>query len=424
VFSSPTWLLVIPVLGFLIFVHELGHFITAKRFGIKVTEFGFGFPPRLIGVYRDKTGFHWVLAPFLSPSSRHRGEVNVAPDSTIYSINIIPLGGFVKMVGEEDPTDPRSFARQSVLKRAIVLSAGSFMNLVTPILIFAILFMTPQDAVVGSVTITGVAPRSPAAEAGLRPGDIITQVNGKQVDNHADLIQRVMAKLGSPVELTVRKGAIVSGLGSSPEFSSVETVTVVPRLKPPALRVVEQVADPQKEVSLAEARRYNAQLKVGDTLTQGAIGVMIGTTNPRVVKKSYPVWDAFPMAVQRIWDVVTISKNGIVRWAAGGDDPGLAGPIGIAQVTGEVARVGISPLFEFTALISISLAIMNILPIPALDGGRLLFVVIEWVRRGKRISPQREGLVHLVGFAILLSFIVIISYFDIVRILNGDSLIR
>jgi regulator of sigma E protease len=143
-----------------------------------------------------------------------------------------------------------------------------------------------------------------------------------------------------------------------------------------------------------------------------------------VVKKSYPFWDAFPMAVQRIWDVVTISKNGIVRWAAGGDDPGLAGPIGIAQVTGEVAKVGISPLFEFTALISISLAIMNILPIPALDGGRLLFVAIEWVRRGKRISPQREGLVHLVGFAILLSFIVIISYFDIVRILNGDSLIR
>ncbi len=438
-FGLPAWLLVVPVLGFLIFVHELGHFVTAKAFGIKVTEFGFGFPPRAVGIRRDRTGrVRIVLAPYLlrlvglgkkSSDSTLGSDIDEESEDdddygTIYSINWIPLGGFVKMVGEEDPTDPRSFASQSVLKRAIVLAAGSFMNLALPIIIFTILFITPQDTVVGAVSISGVAPHSPASEAGLRAGDIIVAVQGRTIDNHAELIQRVMARLGSSTELTIRKGAIVSGLGSSPEFSSNEIVILTPRLNPPDLRVVEQVIDPENEVSLTEARRYDAELTVGDTLTQGAIGIMIGTANPRIVKVSHPIWDAVPMAVERIWDVLIISKNGLERWIAGGPDPGLAGPVGIAQVTGEIAQAGVWPLFEFMALISISLGIMNILPIPALDGGRLLFVMIEWVRRGKRISPEREGLVHLVGFVILIGFIFVMSYFDIVRILNGDSFIR
>ena len=396
-FGLPTWLLIVPILGFLIFIHELGHFVTAKWFGIKVTEFGFGFPPRIAGI--------------------RYGE-------TVYSINWIPLGGFVRMVGEEDPSDPRGFARQSVLRRAIVLSAGSFMNLVVPVVIFTILFILPQNVVVGSVGISGVAPRSPAQEAGLRPGDVVLAVNGRRIDNHADLIQRVMAKLGSEVDLTVRRGSAIGGFRTSPEFAAVEKVRVRARLNPPDLRVVDTVADPEKEVSLAEARRYDAELKVGDTLTQGAVGVIIGTSNPRVVKRSHPFWEAVPMAVERIRDVLLITKNGLVRWAVGGPDPGVTGPIGIAQVTGEVAKAGISPIFELTALISISLGIVNILPIPALDGGRLTFVAIEWIRRGKRVSPQREGLVHLIGFALLITFIVFVSYFDVVRLLNGDGFIR
>ena len=396
-FALPTWLLIVPILGFLVFIHELGHFVTAKRFGIKVTEFGFGFPPRIVGI--------------------RYGE-------TLYSINWIPLGGFVRMVGEEDPTDPRSFASQTVLKRIIVLVSGSFMNLVVPIVIFTVLFALPHDVVVGSVTITGVAPNSPAQEAGLRPGDVVISVDGHRLDNHIDLIQRTMAKLGSSVELAVRRGSIVSGLGSSPEFSAVDTVKLTPRLNPPSLTVADNVADPSEEVSVTEARRYDVGLGVGDTLTQGPIGIIIGTPNYKITKRSYPIWDAVPMSVQKLRDVVLISKNGIVRWAAGGPDPGLTGPVGIARVTGEVAKAGVSPLFELAAIISISLGVVNILPIPALDGGRLMFVLIEWVRRGKRISPEREGLVHLVGFAILISFIVVISYFDIVRILNGGDFIR
>ena len=393
----PSWLLIFPVLGALIFVHELGHFVAAKRFGIKVLEFGFGFPPRLFGI--------------------RYGE-------TLYSINLIPLGGFVRMVGEEDPEDPRSFARKGVLQRVIVLSAGSFMNLLTPIVIFTVLFAIPRDTAIGSVIINGVAPGSPAAEAGLRPGDIVLAYDGDRINNHLDLIQQVMASLGSETEITVRRGSIVSGLGGSPELSPVETLTVVPRLNPPQLLVVESVVDPETQVSLRDAQRYNRELELGDLLTQGSIGVMIGTSNVRIVKQREPIWNALPMALERIWDVLIITKNGFERWIAGGPDPGLAGPIGIARVTGMVASAGISPLFELTAILSISLGVINILPIPALDGGRLMFVLIEWVRRGKRISPKKEGLVHLVGFALLLVFIAIISYFDIVRLLNGESLLN
>ena len=389
-------MLIIPVLGLLIFVHELGHFLTAKRFGIKVLEFGFGFPPRLFGV--------------------RYGE-------TLYSINLVPLGGFVRMVGEEDPEDPQSFARKSVLQRIIVLSAGSMMNLLTPVVIFTVLFSIPRDIPIGSVVVSGVAPDSPASEAGIRPGDTVLALDGDTVNNHLDLIHQVMASLGSETEITVRRGPIVSGLGGSPELSAVEVLTVVPRLNPPQLQVVESVTDPETHVSLRDAQRYNRELELGDTLMQGSIGVMIGTSNVRIVKHRESIWNVLPMAFERIWNVVIITKNGFQRWMAGGPDPGLAGPIGIARVTGEVSKAGISPILELTALLSISLGIVNILPIPALDGGRLMFVVLEWVRRGKRVSPRTEGLVHMVGFAVLLSLIGIISYFDIVRIWNGDSLL-
>ena len=434
----PNWLLIIPVLGFLIFVHELGHFLTAKRFGIKVTEFGFGFPPRMFGV--------------------RYGE-------TLYSVNWIPVGGFVRMVGEEDPTDPRSFARQSVIKRAIVLCAGSFMNLVVPVVIFTVLFVLPHDTQVGGdVAILSIAPGSPAQKAGLRAGDVVLSIDGyplatpdKTSDRISELIDRIKSNRGIPTQLTVRRGAAATGLGSSPEFSPVETVTVIPRLDPPALKVVEEVTDPtaiavpdpstgtlvlspnrtfsyqrgggdlvsETQVSLAAAKRYNPDLEVGDTLRQGAVGFGIGVVNAKVDKTTDPIWVAFPKSFTTIWDVLSFTRRGLVQGLSTGSNPGVAGPIGIAQVTGEiVSELGISWVFQLTALISISLGILNILPIPALDGGRLAFVLIEWVRRGKRISPEREGLVHLIGFAILIGFVVFISYHDILRLLNGDSFIR
>ena len=400
-FGLPGWLLIVPVLGFLIFIHELGHFATAKWFGIKVTEFGFGFPPRIFGVrYKE----------------------------TVYSLNWIPLGGFVRMVGEEDPTDPQSFAGQAVWKRVVVLVSGSLMNLVFPLMVFAILFTLPHDTVVGTVMISGVSPNSPAQEAGLRAGDMVLEVEGERVENHFDLVQAVMTRLGRPTEFTVRRGMIVTGLAFSPELAPVEKLTIVPRLRPPEQVVVETVTDPASEISLREARNVNPDAQIGDKIRQGAIGVLVGTANPKIVKRSFAPWDAVPMAAERAWEVLTLTQAGLTQWARGGPDPGITGPVGIAQVTGEIAEeipnIGFSPLFEFVALLSISLGIVNLLPIPALDGGRLLFVVIEWIRRGKRISPQREGLVHMVGFALLIGLIVAMSYRDVVRIIAGESFIR
>ena len=390
----PLWLLIFPVLGLLIFVHELGHFATARAFGITVTEFGFGFPPRMFGVrYGD----------------------------TLYSLNWIPIGGFVRMVGEEDPGEPGSFASKSVGVRMLVLVAGAAMNVALPIVIFTALFMLPHDEFVGAVTIASVSPGSPAEEAGLRAGDTILAVDGERANNHFDLIQTILANLGEETEITVRRGPPIANMRFSPDTMAIETVRVVPRVNPPYRTVVEAVTDPDSEVSLEEARRLDPSFEAGDRLYEGSIGVRIFTANPRAVETTYPVWEAVPMAGERIWDSLRVVKNVIHRWTAGGPDPGLTGPVGIAQATGEVAEHGVSPLLELTAFLSINLAIVNMLPIPALDGGRFMFVFIEWVRRGKRISPRREGLAHLVGFVAVLALILAMSYRDVMRILAGEG---
>ena len=398
-FDLPAWLLIVPVLALLIFVHELGHFATAKMFGIKVTEFGFGFPPRIFGI------------PF-------RG--------TVYSLNLIPLGGFVKMVGEEDPSDPDSFARHSVLKRLIVLSAGSIMNFVLPVVIFTVLLMLPHEALVGgSVVITSVAPGSPAEQAGLRGGDTILAVDGEPVISPGELVSAVRDRSGRPIELSLRRASRVMGLSQSPELATYEAVSVTPRISPPRLKVVEEVTDPSSEVGLSDARRYDPNLDVGDTMTQGAIGVMIGLANPKFGTKTEPIWSAVPNAVRMIWAVLSFTWGGITEGVATRSNPGIAGPVGIAHATGEmVEELGVSWVFRIAALLSVSLGVVNLLPIPALDGGRIVFVVLEFLRRGKRISPQREGLIHLVGFVVIIGLIIAITYSDIVTIVNGESFLR
>ena len=175
---------------------------------------------------------------------------------------------------------------------------------------------------------------------------------------------------------------------------------------------------------MSEAKQYNPSLEVGDVLRQGSIGILIGTANGKVVKDQLPLHEAIPTAFSKIGEVISFSAQGIGSLVSSGENPGLTGPIGIAQVTGEVAKVGIAPIFELTALISISLGIVNLLPIPALDGGRLMFVLIEGIRGGKKVSPQREGMIHMTGFIVLIGLVVVMSYFDIIRILSGDSFFR
>ena len=241
-----------------------------------------------------------------------------------------------------------------------------------------------------------------------------------------DLVKIIQSQKGKETSLTLRRNASspVSGLTSSPDFSHTETVILTPRKSPPHLTVVEYITDPNSEVTLADAKSYDNSLEIGDTLSQGAVGVLIGTSGSKVVKDKIPVWEALPQSLTRIVDTVKFTFVGLSEWIGGGEDPGLAGPIGIAQVTGEVANIGITPVLELTALISISLALVNILPIPALDGGRLLFILIEGARGGKRIPPRIEGIIHMAGFATLIGLIVVMSYFDVLRIISGGTFIQ
>ena len=156
---------------------------------------------------------------------------------------------------------------------------------------------------------------------------------------------------------------------------------------------------------------------------QGAIGITVKMPDPAIVRQHYPFWQAIPMGVSECIETFVLFKNGILSTIIGAVPMAVAGPVGIAQITGEVARAGLSPLLEFAGFLSINLGIINIFPLPALDGGRIVFVLLEWVRRGKRVSPKREGLIHAIGFALLMATFVAITYQDIIRIISGDSLL-
>ena len=342
------------ILAVLILAHELGHFITAKASRVKVDEFGLGFPPRLLSIKRGETR---------------------------YSLNAIPLGGFVKMAGEEDPKVPGSLASKSIGTRLLILSAGSLMNALLPLLLFSIAFMVPHDTLAGQVVVEEVALNSPASSAGIESGDVILSINEKAVHNINDLQRNIYLNLGKEITLLIKHSD-----------STTEDIRVIPRWTPPE--------------------------------GEGAIGVAVRLLNPTVISQRYPFWKAIPMGAGECIEAFVIFKNGILSMIIGATPVDVAGPVGIAHVTAEVAKAGISPLLEFAAFLSINLALINIFPLPALDGGRIVFVLLEWVRRGKRISPKTENVVHLIGFAMLMAAILIITYQDIIRIVSGESLLR
>lgn len=343
----------VAVLVLLVLTHEFGHLAAAKLSKVKVEEFGIGFPPKIWGI--------------------KRGE-------TIYSINAIPLGGFTRLLGEEDPTAEGSLASKSIGARIFVLSAGSVLNILLPIVLFTISFMIPHDVTVEKVLIKDVVADSPAQAAGIQAGDRVLEINGHPIKNRGELSYQIQLNLGNDITMLVQK----------PDASE-KTISVKPRWAPPK--------------------------------GQGATGVTLISADPEVIKESMSFWEAVPGSIVHSWEILVLFRNEVVGWFVRSTAPQLAGPIAIAQLTGEVIKAGISPLLEFTALISINLGVFNLLPFPGLDGGRLIFVLLEWVRRGKRISPQKEGLVHMIGFFTLLALIILISYFDISRIIQGESLL-
>ena len=348
-----TIVIAIVIFSVIILAHEFGHFFTAKRSGVVVEEFGLGYPPKIFGF--------------------KRGE-------TLYSLNAIPFGGFCKMLGEEDPEAPGSFASKSHATRFLILIGGSLINILLPIVLFSIAFMIPHNILIENVQITEVAQNSPAQMAGIEQGDIILEIDNREVKNRSDVGFIIQRNLGHQIDILVEKGD-----------QSQEKVTVIPRWKPPE--------------------------------EQGAIGVMITGIDSIIEKQSSPFWEAIPDSIKHCWEILILLRNEIAGWFIKGTSPQVAGPVGASQLMGEVAKAGISPLLEIAALISMSIGIFNLFPIPGLDGGRLLFLTIEWVRRGKRVPPKLEGYVHLAGFFMMIILLVVVTYYDILRIISGDSLL-
>lgn len=353
-----TLLTFIIVLGVLVFVHELGHFVAARILGVGVKEFGFGFPPRLWSVRRN---------------------------GTVYSINWIPLGGFVRLHGEDgEANDPQSFSTQRAWKRTIILVAGVLMNIVLAVVIFSagFTFGFPTDITDGvpaharageaHVQIIEVQKDSPASLAGLQIGDALLAVYGKPVATVGDA--QAAARLAGEkiVEVRYKRGKV--------EYTTSATLKMLPSTQQPGLGVaLAQVAS----VSYSPLRA---------------------------------VWEGLQATFRSLWYILQafgqFLGNLFAHQTVGAD---VAGPVGIAVLTGQVAQLGFAYLLQFVALLSLNLAIINILPIPALDGGRLLFVIVEKLR-GRPVTQQLEAKIHGTSFAILIGLIALVTLRDVIKL--------
>ena len=379
--------------------------------------------------------------------------------------------------------DPRSLGSQSRLTRIGILAAGAAVNAILPIFLFAIAAMIPDNVAAGPAVVTSVIQGAPAQRAGIEPGDRIIAANDDQIINALDLTRAVQLNLGETMRFTVERETVtdvISGATSTERFEVDVHARLAPqplthvvqegesidqiaeRLGVPALHVISAWGAETEEIAtgtrlelpggqvyvtqpedtmlsiaadqsvridaLYAALGLNPRYPPAGTpieVPQGATGISVANGTTRIISQGYSFWEAIPRGFEQVGATFVLVRNRIRSWIAGGEPIDLSGPVGIARVTGEVVeQVGWVRLIELAALLSLNLAIINILPLPMLDGGRIFFILIEIARRGKRISPEKEGLVHMAGFAMLLLFIVVISYFDIARAIEGESLLR
>ncbi|NCA95458.1 MAG: RIP metalloprotease RseP [Methanomicrobia archaeon] len=382
-----TIVIFILVLSVLVFAHELGHFFTARSLGVKAEEFGFGFPPRALGFYRnEKKRWRLVMGNRSVESLENSSEASIRPaaKATVYSLNYLPLGGFVKIKGEngEGKNDQDSFAAKKIWERMVILSAGVIMNVILAWFLFSLGYLIglPQTtdtlgkkAIVSesSVQIAEVMPESPASFAGLMPGDIFLKVEGEAVDSEPELQALIGARDSQVTTLTILRG------------DKEETILVTPTVT---------------------------------TSNRATMGVAIFSAG--LVR--YPFFPALIEGAKTTgWMIkeIVLAFGGLLGDLFSGEKVGdqFAGPVGIASITGQAARLGFTYLLQFMALLSLNLAVINILPLPALDGGRILFLFIEKLK-GKPVKREVEALIHNLGFFLLIALIIFITYKDIIKL--------
>lgn len=362
------------ILGTLVLVHELGHFIVARRNGVKADEFGFGFPPRLIGIVKnDTTGKYDIIW----------GDKDVESPHTIYSLNWIPLGGFVKIKGEggEHSHDADSFARQTAWPRIKILAAGVVMNFLLAWVLVSSVYIAGLPQPIDpdqrgkypdqKVQILEVKPGTPAQEMGLRPLDAIVSIDGVSVSTEEEAINGIAAKKGQEFSLVVHRG------------DTALTMHGIPRTEYPK--------------------------------TEGALGISLAET----ALITYPWYTAIfegGKTTVKVTGTIFAYLGKMVASLFGGAEKvpmDVTGPVGIVYLTKQMTEMGFSYLLWFGALLSINLGIFNILPIPALDGGRIFFILIEKLRGGKPISHHVEGRIHQIGFMLLLGLMLLVTIRDI-----------
>ncbi|PLX20896.1 RIP metalloprotease RseP [Candidatus Parcubacteria bacterium] len=366
-----TVIIFLAVLSVLVLAHELGHFLTARRYGAKAEEFGLGFPPRAVGVYKSTDG-SWKKVF----GSR---EVEDAAD-TVYSLNWLPLGGFVKIKGEDgESEDPDSFVSKKMWQKAVILVAGVTMNIILAFVLISFGYMIgfPQTidnnsegkVIDQQIQVVDLLEGSAADLAGVKPGDVVTGIDGIDFENFEALQNYVNENVGNEITYEVRRG-----------YEEMEFVLIP---------------------------------EVREETNRGGVGVSIVETG--TVKYSFfrAIWEGMKTTVVITW-MIFLAFLGLIRdlVMGSGVSADVAGPVGIAVITGQAARLGFAHLLQFTALLSINLAIINILPIPALDGGRLLFLAIEKIK-GKPMKKETEALVHNIGFLLLMLLILVVTFKEV-----------
>lgn len=381
-----TAIVFILVLSVLVLVHELGHFSVARRFGIRIEEFGLGFPPRAIGWYKNKFGKRIKVSGTRTFSSLEDSEdekLQPKKGATIYSLNWLPLGGFVKIKGEngDNRNDEDSFGAKPIYQRALVLVAGVVMNVVLAWFLFSLGYMigSPQttddlgrNAKVSeqAVLVADVLADSPAALAGLEAGDKILAVEGLKIENESKLQEIIGTRGGMETKILINRNGEEKVIIAIPEKSGERAV----------------------------------------------VGINIFAAG----KISYPFFSALVEGVKTTaWTLkaIVLAFIGLFRDMFSGVSVGdqFAGPIGIANITGQAARMGFVYLLQFTALLSLNLAVLNIFPFPALDGGRLIFLLAEKLK-GRPVRKTIENLMNNLGFLLLIILIIFITIKDVIKL--------
>ena len=430
----------------LVILHEFGHYFSAKFFKIKVLEFGFGFPPKLFSFWSSKKLIYFEKkidnlkslintnifistefkngkefideihydrkSSFESEKESYEVNVNEVHDNYLvvkemqWSFNLLPLGGFVRPFGEDDSSHPDSFYVKNAFQRFVVLVSGVVINLLLPFVIFFFTSLLISEEIKSDLIIVDVSNESPAFNSGLKAGDKIVSINDDKIYNMNDLQRVLTSNLGKSIEITVDRGVpnpFAKSWEQNFEYNqNILNFISTPRWSPPE--------------------------------GEGALGISISVEKSEIIQVDNGIIKSINNSYESVAQLISLSINSIKAIFNESTNPQFSGPVavgpvGISQITGSVASSDltlnskIKVYAELISILSLSLGIINLLPIPALDGGRILFVLIEILRGGRKVPPDKERIVHSLGFMLMIFLLILVTFQDISRIFNSPNIV-